>query len=121
MYKLMPLAGVLSIFLSLGGTLVPAQPGAYDPKVTYTYGGLMATNHSDEKKQEPGSMETHSSKAEAFAARVKRRSEEKGGGLYGKVWVGVGIQCMLVAVILVALWFGQMGGVITWWCNVSFP
>jgi len=45
-YKLMPLAGLLSMFLSLGGTMVPTQAGAYDPKVSFTYGGMIATPES---------------------------------------------------------------------------
>ena len=50
-YKLMPLAGVLSMFLSLGGTMVPTQAGAYDPKVSFTYGGMMATEKSIAQKR----------------------------------------------------------------------
>jgi hypothetical protein len=37
-YKLMPLAGVLTMFLSLGGTITPSQAGDYDPKASFSYG-----------------------------------------------------------------------------------
>ena len=123
-YKLMPLSGVLSMFLSLGGTLVPENAGAYDPQASFTYGGLMATDSSspiqrDHTSSEPKEHTGNKNGAEAFAEKVRQRSEEEGGSNYNRVWFGVGIQCILVVVILIALWYGQMGGVITWWCNVS--
>ena len=165
-YKLMPLAGVLSMFLSLGGTMVPTQAGAYDPKVSFTYGGMMATTDAlvEKKRQQeyddarldamlsrrrqrekqPLSIdattvdrpqrdredsivstidqshrqEEEIKPAELFAKRVERRAQDDGGGMYRNVWIGVGIQAMLIAVILIALWFGQIGGIITWWCDV---
>ena len=50
-YKLMPLAGILSMFLSLGETMVPTQTGAYDPKVTFANGGMMATTDALAEKR----------------------------------------------------------------------
>ena len=107
-YQLMPLAGILSVFLSLGGTMVPTDANAYNTKVSITYERQEAVKESSEK-----------SDAQLFADSVEDRSRETRGGQYGRVWIGVGIQMVLVATILVALWYGQMGGVITWWCNVS--
>ena len=121
-YKLMPLAGILSMCLSLGGTIVPPDAGAYDPKVLFTYGGLIATDHCSlgrgaQRKFEHVEMATD--EAAIFAARVEDRSIDDRGGDYSKVWVGIGIQMILVGTIFVALWVGQTGGVIPWWCNVS--
>ncbi|KAL8796440.1 MAG: hypothetical protein Q9182_007373 [Xanthomendoza sp. 2 TL-2023] len=121
-YKLMPLAGILSMFLSLGGTMVPTQAGAYDPKVSFTYGGMIATTDLIAEKRRQEELEDARtsliSPAETFARRVQRRAEDDRGGMYRNVWIGVAIQAGLIATILIALWFGQMGGVITWWCDV---
>ncbi|KAL8717703.1 MAG: hypothetical protein Q9225_005079 [Loekoesia sp. 1 TL-2023] len=121
-YKLMPLAGILSMFLSLGGTMVPTQAGAYDPKVSFTYGGMIATTDQLAEKRRQQELDNARtsllSPAEMFARRVQRRAEHDRGGTYRNVWIGVAIQRVLVATILIALWFGQIGGVITWWCDV---
>ncbi|KAI4287940.1 MAG: hypothetical protein L6R35_002802 [Caloplaca aegaea] len=121
-YKLMPLAGILSMFLSLGGTMVPTQAGAYDPKVSFTYGGMIATTSLIAEKRRQEELEDARtsliSPAEMFARRVQRRAEDDRGGIYRNVWIGIAIQAVLIATILIALWFGQMGGVITWWCDV---
>ena len=50
-YKLMPLAGILSMLMSLGGTMVPTQAGAYNLKVSFTYGGIMATTNTGKDKK----------------------------------------------------------------------
>lgn len=121
-YKLMPLAGVLSMFLSLGGTMVPTQAGAYDPQVSFTYGGMIATTDTIAERRHQQELEATLTMtlppAEIFANRVQRRAEDDRGGQYRNVWIGVGIQAVLIAAILIALWFGQMGAVITWWCDV---
>ena len=122
-YKLMPLAGVLAMFLSLGGTMVPTQAGAYDPKVSFTYGGMIATTDLLAEKRRQQQMEDARtsilSSAETFARQVMRRADDDRGGQYRNVWIGVLIQAVLIATILIALWFGQIGGIITWWCDVS--
>ncbi|KAI4137528.1 MAG: hypothetical protein LQ341_005110 [Variospora aurantia] len=116
LYKLMPLAGILSMFLSLGGTMVPTQAGAYDPKVSFTYGGMIATTSLIAEKRRQEELEdartSLMSPAEVFARRVQRRAEDDRGGIYRNVWIGIAIQAVLIATILIALWFGQMGVVI---------
>jgi hypothetical protein len=42
-YKLVPLAGVLSMFLSLGGSITPSNVGDYDPAEPLSYSGFMPT------------------------------------------------------------------------------
>ncbi|KAL9010712.1 MAG: hypothetical protein Q9173_004382 [Seirophora scorigena] len=116
-YKLMPLAGILSVFLSLGGTMIPTGAGAYDPKVSFTYGGMIATTQLNAQKK--SQQEVHQPRTpEDFAEDVKLRSEDDRGGDYRNVWLAIAIQVILIATILIALWFGQLGGVITWWCDV---
>ena len=120
-YKLVPLAGFLSMCLSLGGTMVPTQAGAYDPKKSFTYDGLIATPDSvrrarpevDEHKME--NMDPWA----LLAKRVQDRADDVRGGSYGTVWIGILIQLFLIVVIMIALYYGQVGGVIVWWCDVS--
>jgi hypothetical protein len=124
-YKLMPVAGVLTMFLSLGGTITPSQAGDYDPKASYSYGGMISTDWTAESRLQRGPDDRdsqHTSKSVRFAAKVNERARDtRGGSRYWAVWLGVLIQMVLVGVVLVALWFGQLGGVITWWCRVKPP
>jgi hypothetical protein len=52
-YKLMPVAGVLSMFLSLGAVLTPSNVGDYDPRTPFSYGGIMPTITSQAKVAQP--------------------------------------------------------------------
>lgn len=123
-FKLMPLAGVLSMLLSLGGTIVPSSASDYDPKSSFTYGGMVATEWVQEKQNRIDLEEQHPmmrlTDHERFADRVQRRSNDSSGGnSFTKIWIAVVIQVALLAVIFIALWYGQDGGVIVWWCRVS--
>ena len=61
------------------------------------------------------------SAAERFANRVEQRADEvSGGGMYGRLWLEVLLQLILVATIMIALSYGQLGGIITRGCQVSF-
>ena len=123
LYKLMPLAGILTMFLSLGGTIIPTQVGEYDQKTPLSYDGMMPTTNADEKRALQDLLEPNGfanlPAAEKFARRVEQRAcSDKGGSMYTRVWMGVLVQAFLIAVILIALGYGQAGGVITWWCTV---
>ena len=119
-YKLMPIAGVLSMLLSLGGNIVPTEARDYElSSSTFSYGGMIAT-HTDEREVEE--MEEHhssSSGAQAFAAKVEARSRNmRGGTRYIRVWYGIVMQCMWLGVLLSTCWFTQSGSIIVWWCKV---
>ena len=120
-YKLVPLAGFLSMCLSLGGTMVPTQAGAYDPKKSFTYDGLIAT--PDSVKRARQEIDEHKmdnmDPSVSMARRVQDRADDVRGGSYGTVWIGIMIQVFLIVVIMIALYYGQVGGVIVWWCDVS--
>ncbi|KAL8696071.1 MAG: hypothetical protein Q9201_007838 [Fulgogasparrea decipioides] len=94
--------------------MVPTQAGAYDPRISFTYGGMIATTvllAEKNRQQELDSARTSLlSPAEVFARRVQRCADDDRGGIYRNVWIGIAIQAVLVATILVALWFGQIGG-----------
>lgn len=119
-YKLMPIAGILTMRLSLGGTIMPSQAGDYDPKTAYDFDGLLVSESVgkevdvklDEKDNDKG-------KAEIFAEKVKERAEDQRGASYGKIWVAVVILLGFNIEILVILWYAERGAVIPWWCSVS--
>lgn len=132
-YKLVPLAGILSMFLSLGATIAPDNATDFDPEKKTLYGGLMPTvsdnsqlrAHDVAKSVSPVSGSRRAAEvvqpAHLFAERVRRRAEDSDtGGEFGmKIWLGIALQFALIIVILVPMWFAQQGSVVTWWCRVS--
>lgn len=132
-YKLVPLAGILSMFLSLGATIAPDNATDFDPEKKTLYGGLMPTvsdnsqlrTHEVAKSLSPASGSQRKAEvvqpAHLFAERVRRRAEDSDtGGEFGvKIWFGIALQFTLIIVILVPMWFAQQGSVVTWWCRVS--
>jgi hypothetical protein len=127
-FKLVPIAGLLSMFLSMGATITPSDVGEYDSGKAYSYGGLMPTvrtnlNHQDhdEANSDMESFREHS-EAKKFALQVSRRAEDvSGGDVFFRVWFAVFLQLAMIGVILVAMWYAQRGAVIPWWCRVSLP
>lgn len=122
-YKLMPLAGVLSMLLSLGGTMIPSQASEYEIKASgFSYGGLMATTKEEEKEDFPESKLDERTEPEKFASKVELRSKDlRGGRKYIRVWYGIFIQVGWVSLLVFACWFASSGSVIPWWCTVSRP
>ncbi|KAL8803704.1 MAG: hypothetical protein Q9182_003036 [Xanthomendoza sp. 2 TL-2023] len=91
-YKLMPIAGILSMLLSLGGNIVPSNARDYELNpATFSYGGMIATQQADEEAAE----ESEDRRAalhgpQAFAVKVKARSQDpRGGTRYVRVWYGI--------------------------------
>ncbi|KAL9608897.1 MAG: hypothetical protein Q9167_006293 [Letrouitia subvulpina] len=118
-YKLMPLAGVLSMLLSLGGTMIPSQASEYEIKASgFSYGGLMATTKEEEKEDFPESKLDERTEPEKFASKVEQRSKDiRGGRKYIRVWYGIFIQIGWVSLLVFACWFASSGSVIPWWCT----
>ena len=120
----MPLAGALSMLLSLGGTLMPTQAGDYDQK-SPQLSGMVAPNREERHRMMlegnvPDKTDLSISPAVKFANRVDRRSKDySGGGIYGRVWAAIIFQIILVTLILFALYYGQAGSVVIWLCTVS--
>ena len=121
-YKLMPLAGILSMLLSLGGNIVPTEANDYELNSSaFSYGGMIATSN---KEQEVDEMEDRPalSGAQAFAAKVDVRSQDmRGGTKYVRVWYGIVLQILWLGVLLGACWFTQSGSILVWWCKVRGP
>lgn len=130
-FKLVLLAGVLRMFLSLGGSITPSNVGDYDSEEPFSYGGFMPTtrlNNTDISRpismrmrniEDSGSLPKLSD-VDNFADEVKARADHLGGGgPFLGVWVAMGCQVILVIALLVPMCYGQRGSVITWWCRVS--
>ena len=126
-YKLMPLAGVLSMFLSLGGNLMPSKASEYDVNDSFDIRGNTRQKPAQETSQlesSEGDELEHGATQDSrkFVEEIKKRAlDDSGGDTYNKIWVGVAAQLCLIGVILIAMWFCQRGAVIPWWCRVSLP
>ena len=120
LYKLQPAAGVLSMFLSLGGNIVPQSSGDYEIKASsFQYGGLVATSTSEDLHQDDDDMyDPNGSEVQQFAARVERRGRELRGSRKGlAIAFGMSLQCFWLGVLMAACWFTQEGTIIVWWCK----
>lgn len=130
-FKLMPIAGVLSMLLSLGGTIAPSDAGAYDISKGLRFGGLMRSLQVQEKDAQEKINERQArspqiarkkvpvTDVQTFAEKVLERAQDDSGNSYSKAWFGVALQVFFLGAILITMWFAQKGGVITWWCRVS--
>lgn len=136
-YKLVPLAGLFSMFLSLGGSITPSNVGEYDPSEPFSYGGYMPTTGVTATRRpasssagsvagdaaSPGFAEAQQepkTPAAQFAEQVKQRAEDdSGGGIRLGIFLAMALQFILMVCLLVPMWYAQKGAVVTWWCRVS--
>lgn len=119
-YKLMSIAGVLSMFLSLGETVTPSKAGDYDPKSRFSYSEIMPSSKPQSAVDTIDPQDPSPSDAKKFAGKVQARAMDDIGGSQNQiVWLRVVAQLCLKGVIFTAMRYGQLGGAITWWCRVS--
>ncbi|KAL9013160.1 MAG: hypothetical protein Q9173_002134 [Seirophora scorigena] len=99
-YNLMPIAGVLSMMLSLGGNIVPTDASGYEMKVPrFSYRGLVATRSSEEED----CWTTDEPDSQVFADMVERRAKDpRGDRKLVRVWLVRRVWLILV-----------------WWCENS--
>jgi hypothetical protein len=118
LYKLMPIAGLLSMTISLGGNIVPREVTDFERVDTFSYQGFVAT--ADHQTSDPVFRPTGETEAEHFASEVHRRALDfRGKRRSFTVWIGITLQVFWLSCILAACWFLESGTVITWWCTVS--
>ncbi|KAI1734267.1 hypothetical protein F4680DRAFT_471267 [Xylaria scruposa] len=127
LYKLVPISGIFSMFLSLGGSITPSNVGDYDPNKPFSFGGFVPTIPVETSRQ-PSRTTNHSdarynnidaSDEENFAREIKQRAEDDGGGsIFLRVWLAMGVQVVLVIALLIPMYYAQRGAVVTWWCRV---
>ncbi|KAK8127813.1 hypothetical protein PG984_008921 [Apiospora sp. TS-2023a] len=135
-YKLVPMAGLLSMLLSLGGSITPSNVGDYDPDEPFSYGGFMPTNAvtatgratrasrrtsmSIGEREDVDHFEEQDG-AQKFAEEVRQRADDdSGGSMFFGIWLAMGLQLCLVIAFLIPMYYAQRGSVITWWCR-SWP
>ncbi|KAH8796380.1 hypothetical protein BGZ57DRAFT_998130 [Hyaloscypha finlandica] len=115
-YKLMPIAGILSMMLSLGGNIVPMDISDYEQVDTFSYAGMIPT--ADQKTNSFVAKSTGETEAERFAALVHSRARDKLGARRSvAIWFGIILQCFWLTCILIACWFLDSGSIIVWWCT----
>lgn len=69
LYKLMPVAGILSMMLSLGGNIVPLELNAYERTETFQHQGVAGV-HSDETSMPKDKTDDGFTQADMFAREV---------------------------------------------------
>lgn len=118
LYKLMPIAGLLSMMLSLGGNIVPMEINDYEQIDAFSYAGMIPT--ADQKINHAIIQPTGETESERFAFQVCLRAiDSRGARRTVAIWTGVLLQCFWLACILIACWFLESGSIIVWWCTVS--
>ena len=125
--KLMPLAGLCSMLLSLGGSMVPSSVSEYDPSDTYTYEGMMSSSAAIQKRVNNtadkigAAVADEDEKVNPLKQEIEARvsSFNEGGGTYTSIWYGLCGQVILIAALIIPLYFAQLGAVIEWWCQVK--
>jgi len=159
-FQLFPIAGLLTMFLSIGGTITPTSARDYDLR-NMSYGGMISTDWTQERRKtshpldesrlrdvqrgtDPGSLSSSNSQAKSmsaahdelstevppndskttcdarmFAERVDRRArDDAGGNSHTRILLAAVLQLIFFGAILIVLWYGQRGSVISWWCRV---
>ncbi|KAI0439509.1 hypothetical protein F4803DRAFT_531144 [Xylaria telfairii] len=136
LYKLVPVSGILSMFLSLGGSITPSNVGDYDPNKPFSFGGFVPTIPVEAYRRPKSRVTNQFNEAEEimykrddelmleddiqkFAREIKERAQDDGGGdIFLRIWVAMGVQVILIAALLIPMYYAQRGAVITWWCRV---
>ncbi len=119
LYKLCPLAGILSILLSLGGNIVPVEVNDYKNIGDFTYQGMVPVADASfpPRENETGGS-TGKSEAEKFADEVAQRAKKDWGVRPTRsIAGGMILQAVAIGTILVACWFLESGSVLVWWCE----
>lgn len=117
LFKLVPLAGVLSMMLSLGGNIVPSISDDYE-QAGYTYDGMIGTEGNIDDT-ESRSLSVHKLDPATFAQVVRARADNPlGGSKRMTAAIGMFSQLFWIGVIIFACCFTQKGAVVVWWCKV---
>ncbi|KAI0468248.1 hypothetical protein F4859DRAFT_524736 [Xylaria cf. heliscus] len=113
LYKLVPLAGILSMLLSLGGNIVPNSASDYDSD-TYKYDGIIDTGNI----RRASSQSIKEMDPSTFAELVKARAENPHGGSKRTIaLIGIISQIFWIGVIVFACWLTESGAILAWWCQ----
>ncbi|KAI1343876.1 hypothetical protein F5Y15DRAFT_411729 [Xylariaceae sp. FL0016] len=116
----------------LGGSITPSNVRDYDPDEPFFYGGFMPTSavsttgrskykkksHSGTPLEDPFGSVAEDPDIESFANDVDCRAQEEGGSsIFLGIWIAMVAQAVLIAALLVPMYYAQTGSVIVWWCG----
>ena len=121
LYRLVPVAGVLAMMLSLGGSIIPTETSGYKKIVPrFSHMRLLHTRSNETEMEEPEEvLDQDESPSQVFANMVERRAKDpKGGQRFVQVWIGIVLQLFWIAVIMVMCWLIGSGSIVFWWCKV---
>lgn len=121
LYRLVPVAGVLSMLLSLGGNIIPTEASVYKKHVPrFSYMGLVRTRSDAEIEGPEEILDQDDSDSQVFADMVERRAKDpKGGQRFMRVWIGMALQVFWIAVVNAMCYLIGSGSILFWWCQVS--
>ncbi|KAF3480427.1 uncharacterized protein GIQ15_05774 [Arthroderma uncinatum] len=119
LYKIMPLAGVFAMMLSLGGNIVPDLSSDYEQD-GFTYGGWIATTSNGDLHEPVKPIPMNETNATTFADMVEARAHDPLGNSK-RLLTAFGMFCQLfwIGIIIFACWFTGIGGIVSWWCSFS--
>lgn len=117
MYKLVPIAGVLSMLLSLGGNIVPNTAGEYELE-GYNYGSVIGTASGRDDDVDASILSVKHVDPTTFAQVVKARAENPlGSNKRTIVAIGILFQLFWIAIIIFSCWFTEVGAI----CRLVVP
>ncbi|OCK96586.1 uncharacterized protein K441DRAFT_657280 [Cenococcum geophilum 1.58] len=125
----MPLAGILSVALSLGGNIIPRRINDYtNPEglLDRSVGGATAAESSQGSSRSVTVIDVTSEgpktqkKAKEFADTVHMKATTKHHSKHNpnlEIIVGIILLCGCLSCILAACWLLQSGAIVVWWCT----
>ncbi|KAI0437988.1 hypothetical protein F4803DRAFT_555448 [Xylaria telfairii] len=118
LYKLVPLAGVLSMLLSFGGNIVPNEYNEYE-REGYSYDGIISSTGT--KRDGEATLAPIKEMDElTFAQCVKARADNPlGSSALTKAFIGMSTQLVWIALIIFACVYTGTGAIIVWWCKAQ--
>ncbi|KAI0859505.1 hypothetical protein F4860DRAFT_515718 [Xylaria cubensis] len=119
LYKLVPLAGVLSMLLSFGGSIAPKRSSDYELE-GYSFDGIISSTGNSKQHGETTQLPIKDMDELTFARCVKARANNPfGSSKRAKATIGISVQLTLVALVIFACWLTGLGSVLVWWCEAK--
>ncbi|KAI0189298.1 hypothetical protein EV127DRAFT_481833 [Xylaria flabelliformis] len=119
LYKLVPLAGVLSMLLSFGGSITPSRSNDYELE-GYSFDGIISSTGNSKQHGGTTQLPIKDMDELTFARCVKARANNPfGSSKRAKATIGISIQLTLVALVIFACWLTGLGSVLVWWCEAK--
>ncbi|KAI0555294.1 hypothetical protein F4679DRAFT_578679 [Xylaria curta] len=119
LYKPVPLAGILSMLLSFGGSIAPSKSSDYELE-GYSFDGIISSTGNSKQHGETTQLSIRDMDEITFAQCVKARANNPfGSSKHGKAAIGISVQLTLIALVIFACWLTGLGSVLVWWCEAK--